>query len=154
MRPVDWADLFCCLLPCEPVVFHLQVEFTGSFIEAKCKPVKKYKWVREKRTSEPVKSPYGVGRYCEMAVFLTRSHLLWLIRLLYVHSGSFFIHFVKCVMSFDKRYLHSQFILVSSFQDGFRPDKRKNFLWFVGYFFNWQLINCNVWHFYYYFARK
>ena len=103
---------------------------------------------------EPVKSPYGVGRYCEMAVFLTRSHLLWLIRLLYVHSGSFFIHFVKCVMSFDKRYLHSQFILVSSFQDGFRPDKRKNFLWFVGYFFNWQLINCNVWHFYYYFARK
>ena len=39
----DWADLFFHLLPCEPVVFHQQVEFTGSFIEAKCKLVKKYK---------------------------------------------------------------------------------------------------------------
>ena len=52
-------------------------EFTGSSIEAKCKPVKKYKGAREKHTSELVKSPYGVGRYCDMAVSPTRSHLLW-----------------------------------------------------------------------------
>ena len=31
---------------------------------------------REKRTSKPVKSPYGVQRYCNMAVSQTRSHLL------------------------------------------------------------------------------
>ena len=53
-------------------------EFTGSSIEVKCKPVKKYKQAREKHTSEPVKSPYGVGHYCDMAVSPTRSHLLWL----------------------------------------------------------------------------
>ena len=52
-------------------------EFTGSFMGAKCEPVKKYKQAHEKRTSEPVKSPYGVGRYCDMAVSPTRSHLLW-----------------------------------------------------------------------------
>ena len=51
-------------------------DFTGSSIEAKCKPVKKYKGAREKLTSEPVKSPYGL--YCDMAVSPTRSHLLWL----------------------------------------------------------------------------
>ena len=34
-------------------------EFPGSSIEAKCKPVKKYKRAPEKSTSEPVKSPYG-----------------------------------------------------------------------------------------------
>ena len=38
-------------------------EFTGSSIEAKCELVEKYKRAREKRTSKPVKSPYGVGRY-------------------------------------------------------------------------------------------
>ena len=52
-------------------------EFTGSSIKAKCKPMKKYKGAHEKHTSKPVKSPYGVGRYCEMAVSPTRSHLLW-----------------------------------------------------------------------------
>ena len=38
-------------------------EFTGSSIEAKCEPMKKYKRDREKRTREPVKSPYGVSRH-------------------------------------------------------------------------------------------
>ena len=57
--------------------FSPKSEFTGSSIEAKCKPVKKYKRDREKRTSKPVKSPYGVGRYWDMAVSPTRSHLLW-----------------------------------------------------------------------------
>jgi hypothetical protein len=51
-------------------------EFMGSSIEAKCKPVKKYKRANEKRTSDPVKSPYGVGLYCDVAVSPTRSHLL------------------------------------------------------------------------------
>ena len=51
-------------------------EFTGSSIVVKRKPVKKYKRAPEKRTSKPVKSPYGVGRYCDMAVSPTRSHLL------------------------------------------------------------------------------
>ena len=51
-------------------------EFTGSSIKAKCEPVKKYKGTREKHTSESVKSPYGVGLYCDMAVSPTRSHLL------------------------------------------------------------------------------
>ena len=31
-----------------------------------------------KCTGEPVKSPYGAGRYCDMAVSSTRSHLLCL----------------------------------------------------------------------------
>ena len=52
-------------------------EFTGSSIEVKCKPEKKYKQACEKRTSKPVKSPYGVGHYCDIAVSPTRSHLLW-----------------------------------------------------------------------------
>ena len=51
-------------------------EFTGSSIKAKCKPVKTYKRACEKCTSKPVKSPYGVRRYCDMAVCPTRSHLL------------------------------------------------------------------------------
>ena len=51
-------------------------EFTGSSIEMKCKLVKKYKQASEKPTSEPVKSPLGVGRYSDMAVSPTRSHLL------------------------------------------------------------------------------
>ena len=51
-------------------------EFMGLSIEAKCEPVKKYKQACEKRTREPVKFPYGVGRYCDMAVSPTRSHLL------------------------------------------------------------------------------
>ena len=51
---------------------------TSSSIEAKCKPVKKYKQANEKRKSEPVESPYGVGRYCDMAISPTISHLLWL----------------------------------------------------------------------------
>ena len=34
------------------------------------------RWDRQ-RTSKPVKSPYGVGRYWDMAVSPTRSHLLW-----------------------------------------------------------------------------
>ena len=51
-------------------------EFTGSSIEAKCKPVKKYKQACEIRTSKSLKSPYGVGRYSDMAVSPTRSHLL------------------------------------------------------------------------------
>ena len=58
-------------------IFPLTSEFTGLSIEAKCKPVKKYKRAREKRTSETVKSPFGVGRYCDMAVSPTISHLLW-----------------------------------------------------------------------------
>ena len=49
----------------------------GSSIKAKCKPVKKYKRACEKRTREPLKSPYRVGRYYDMAVSPTRSHLLW-----------------------------------------------------------------------------
>ena len=36
-------------------------EFTGSSIEAKCEPLKKFKQAHEKRMSEPVKSLYGVG---------------------------------------------------------------------------------------------
>ena len=36
------------------------------------------KRAREKHKSEPVKSPYGVGRYCDLAVSPTRSHLLWI----------------------------------------------------------------------------
>ena len=52
-------------------------EFTGLSIEVKCEPVEKYKRAPEKRMSEPVKSPCGVGRYCNMAVSPTRSHLLW-----------------------------------------------------------------------------
>ena len=58
--------------------FSPRSEFMGSSIKAKCEPVKKYKQACEKRTSEPVKSPYGVERYCDMAVFPTRSHLPWL----------------------------------------------------------------------------
>ena len=53
-------------------------EFTGSSIEANCEPMKKYKQACENRTNEPVKYPYGVGRYCDMALPPTRSHLLWL----------------------------------------------------------------------------
>ena len=51
-------------------------EFTGVSIEAKCEPVKKYKRASEKCTSQPVKSPYGVGRYCDIAVSHTRSHII------------------------------------------------------------------------------
>ena len=47
-------------------------------MEAKCEPVKKYKGVCEKCTNKPVESPNRVGRYCEMAVSPTRSHLLCL----------------------------------------------------------------------------
>ena len=57
--------------------FSTTSEFTGLFIEVQCESVKKYKQAREKCTSEPVKSPYGVGHYCDMAVSPTRSHLLW-----------------------------------------------------------------------------
>ena len=57
-------------------IFPLTHEFTGLSIEAKCKPVKKYKRAREKHMSESVKSPYEVGHYCDMAVSPTRSHLL------------------------------------------------------------------------------
>ena len=56
-------------------------EITGSSIEAKCEPKKKYKRAHEKRTSKPVKSPFGVGRYYDMFanyVSQTRSHLLWI----------------------------------------------------------------------------
>ena len=52
-------------------------KFMGSSIKAKCEPLKKYKGACEKRTREPVKSPYGVGHYYDMAVSPTRSHLLW-----------------------------------------------------------------------------
>jgi hypothetical protein len=38
--------------------------------------VKKYKRAPEKRMRKPVKSPYGEGRYCDMSVSPTRSHLL------------------------------------------------------------------------------
>ena len=57
--------------------FSPKSEFMGSSIEVKCEPVKKYKRACEKRTREPVKSPYGVGRYSDMAVSSTRAHLLW-----------------------------------------------------------------------------
>ena len=53
------------------------IEFTASSIEAKCNPDVKYKQACEKRTSELVKSPYGVGLYCDMSVSPSRSHLLW-----------------------------------------------------------------------------
>ena len=43
-------------------------EFEGSSIKAKCEPVKKYKQACEKHTSDPVKFPYGVGRYFDMEV--------------------------------------------------------------------------------------
>ena len=56
--------------------FSPTIEFTGLSIEAKCEPMKKYKRACEKRMSKPVKSTYGVGRYCDMAVSPTRSHLL------------------------------------------------------------------------------
>ena len=75
--PADWAKLIFLFSSMRARSFSPTSEFTGSSIEAKCKPVKKYKQTREKRTSEPVKSPYGVGRYCDMAVSPTRSHLLW-----------------------------------------------------------------------------
>ena len=52
-------------------------EFMGSSIKAKCEPVKKYKGTREKHISEPMKYPFGVEHYCDMAVSPTRSHLLW-----------------------------------------------------------------------------
>ena len=55
--------------------FSPKSEFTGSSIKAKCEPVKKYKRAREKGAIEPVKSPYGVERYCDMTVSPTRSHL-------------------------------------------------------------------------------
>ena len=51
-------------------------EFMGSSIEEKWEPMKKYKWAHEKHTSKPVKSPYGVGRYCDIAVSHTRSHII------------------------------------------------------------------------------
>ena len=73
----NWADLFLCLLWCETSSFSPTSEFTGLSIKAKCEPVKKYKWVREKHRNEPVKSPYGVGCYCDLAVSPTRSQLLW-----------------------------------------------------------------------------
>ena len=60
-----------------PHSFSPSSEFMGWSIEAKCKPVKKYKRAHDKCTSKPMKSPYGVGRYCNMAVSPTRSHLLW-----------------------------------------------------------------------------
>jgi hypothetical protein len=61
--------------------FSLTSEFTGWSIKAKCEPMKKYKRAPEKRMSEPVKFPYGVGRYWDMAVSPTRSHLLWAVLL-------------------------------------------------------------------------
>ena len=51
-------------------------EFTGSFIIAKCEPMKKYKGACKKSTSKPVKKN-GVGRYCDMVVSPSRSRLLW-----------------------------------------------------------------------------
>ena len=57
--PANWANLFFCLLWCEPVVFHLRVN-------SRAHPLKTYKQV----------SPYGVGHYFDMAVSPTRSHLL------------------------------------------------------------------------------
>ena len=41
--------------------FSTTSEFMGSSIKVKWEPAKKYKQVPEKRTSEPMKSPYGVG---------------------------------------------------------------------------------------------
>ena len=81
-------------------------EFTGSSIKAKCEPVKKYKWACEKHTSEPVKSPYGGGRYCDMTVSPTRSHLLcflwircemrWTSRSFFKFSGKYLL--INCSM--------------------------------------------------------
>ena len=48
VEPANWADLFSVYFN-EPVV--------SLYIEAKCKPVKKYKRACEKRTTKPVKSP-------------------------------------------------------------------------------------------------
>ena len=74
--PADWADFFFLFTSMQARSFSPTSEFTGSSIEAKCKPLKKYKQAHEKRTCEPVKSPFGVGHYCDMAVSPTRSHLL------------------------------------------------------------------------------
>ena len=52
-------------------------EFTGSSIEAKCELVEKYKRACENCASKPVKSLYRVGRYCDLVVSPTRTHLLW-----------------------------------------------------------------------------
>ena len=66
-------------------------EFTGSSIEAKCEPLIKYKRSCETRMIEPVKSPYGVGGYCDMAIPPTRSHLLWLQEVMAWAFGTFLL---------------------------------------------------------------
>ena len=92
-------------------IFSPMSEFTGSSIEVKCKPVKKYKRAPEKRMSEPVKSPYGVGHYCDMAVSPTRSHLLciWLKLPLW---WIILMHICQKLMNFSKKY----FIDYSAYQ--------------------------------------
>ena len=96
-------------------------EFKGSSIEAKCEPVKKYKQARKKCTSKPMKSPYGVGCYCDMAVSPTRSHLLCLENNFWLpkwdrsaqkveNSHSFFnvsyIWYKSLILSFLQRYTY------------------------------------------------
>ena len=79
-RLANLADLFFRLLRCKPIVFHLRVNSRAHPLKRNASP-----W---KSTSEPVKNvwvnlwnprPYGVGRYWDMAVSPTRSHLLWLV---------------------------------------------------------------------------
>ena len=66
--PADWANLFFCLLWWKPVVFYLWFNSWACPSKRNASP-----W---KSTSEPVKSSLGVGRYSDMAVSPTRSHLL------------------------------------------------------------------------------
>ena len=73
--PIYFSVYFDLMQACS---FSTTSEFTGSYIKAKCEPMKKYKGACEKDMSKPMKSPYGVGGYCDMAVPPTRSHFLWL----------------------------------------------------------------------------
>ena len=59
----------------------------GSSIKVKWEPAKKYKQVPEKRTSEPMKSPYGVGiiptcQYLQLDPFTMPNAILKKLKLL------------------------------------------------------------------------
>ena len=56
--------------------FSLKSEFRSSSIKSKCGPMKKCKRTHEKQRIKPVKSHYGIGRYCDMPVSPTRFYLL------------------------------------------------------------------------------
>ena len=74
---MDIVDLFFCLFWCKPLVFHLWVNSQACPSNRNASSWKSTSEPLKKHTSKPVKSPYGVGHYLDMAVSPTRSHLLW-----------------------------------------------------------------------------